>query len=385
MPLNDLELQLQELYAPCCDLSHDDLSDPGKGDLPKYLAEMVASIWKEKGFKEGTINRDVTTEFANRLFSGVEKGYGKKIAALNYNTPDWHKLASLQKNVWHFSAAKNYTQLRQLSNALIGEDGKLRSYSKFKEEAFKINNTHINQHLKAEYQLAVSGAQMAAKWVHIQETKDVLPLLEFDAVMDERTSQICSGLNGTVLPVDHPFWQIYYPPNHFLCRSTANQLRAGELTLNPPNADIPKMFQINLGEKGLIYPPGHSYYVDLPEGVENQGMAAMRKELYKTAKHQLKDKTVNVKGVGEVSFTNKGIKEMLNQNHDDIILKNQLVPFANQLLKHSHLVHESPNDLNKELKFFYLKVDGLKNFFLNVKQTEQGELVLYSITDKYLK
>lgn len=43
--------------------------------------------------------------------------------------------------------------------------------------------------------------------------------LQYSAILDSRTTDICRHLNGRVYPVDSPQWNSYRPPNHFNCRS----------------------------------------------------------------------------------------------------------------------------------------------------------------------
>lgn len=47
----------------------------------------------------------------------------------------------------------------------------------------------------------------------------VRPYRMFDAVMDSRTSAVCSACDGTVLPADDPWWKGHLPPCHHACRS----------------------------------------------------------------------------------------------------------------------------------------------------------------------
>ncbi len=42
--------------------------------------------------------------------------------------------------------------------------------------------------------------------------------------MDNRTSEICDALDGTVRPADDPFWGSHTPPLHFNCRSILTPL-----------------------------------------------------------------------------------------------------------------------------------------------------------------
>lgn len=251
---------------------------------------MVQQVWKDKGMPEGLINKEVTGEFAKRLWAGVTEGYGDKAKQFNENkidwdTPDAKMLAALQNNVWHFSAAKNYTQLRELSNALIGDDGKLRTEKDFLQAALKINEKQVKQHLKAEYQLAVVGSQASRMWVEFDDDA----MLEFDAVIDGRTTDLCRSLNGTTLPKLNPFWNVYMIPNHFGERSTVRQVYGKRATEehNIPSADIPPMFKTNLGKQGLIFPKGHAYFIDLPKEVLSFADAGYTKDNLRTGKGNL--------------------------------------------------------------------------------------------------
>ena len=256
------------LYTPCCAHEHlPNLATPE--ELASAMAAMVEQIWKEKKLPTGLINPEVTRLFAQRLWQGVEEGYGQKLTEVAFDSPDKVMLEQLQANTWQFAGAKNYTQLREIGAALLDETGKLRSQSEFIKSALKINETMSVQYLNVEYQLAQAGGQMARKWVEIQQEKETFPLLKFDAVLDSHTSEICRPLDGTILPVDHPFWDTFYPPNHYGCRSTVQRLSYGKATENIPSTDIPQMFQTNTAKRGLIFPEDHPYFVDIPEAVKN--------------------------------------------------------------------------------------------------------------------
>lgn len=235
---------------------------------------MLEQLWRDQEMPEGSVDLDVVKEFAERLWAGVVEGYGKDAIGIDYDTPDGTMLKALKKQVFHFSAAKNYQQLRELTDALIGDDGRLRTKSQFFEAALKINDKQVKRYLRTEYELAVAGGQMAGKWVDIEQQKESFPLLRFDAVIDGQTSDLCKGLHGTTLPVDHAFWNRFYPPNHFGCRSTVRQIRSGSTTPDSkiPSADIPPMFQTNLGKHGLIFPKDHPYFQDTPAEVLRSAM-----------------------------------------------------------------------------------------------------------------
>lgn len=231
------------------------------------LDRIVKKIYELQAIPE-YFDKELTEFYAETFWKTVTKNFGEDLFSVSYDTPDYLMLRSLQENVYQFAAAKDYQQLKQLSEALTDDAGSLRTFSEFKEVAAEINSEFSIRYMKAEYEMAVASAQMAAKWTRIQETKEVLPLLQFDAVMDERTTPVCQSLDGVVRPVDDSFWDIYYPPNHWGCRSDVRSLADGTET---PDADIvfpdnmPDIFKTNLAKSGLIFPEDHPYFNGLPD------------------------------------------------------------------------------------------------------------------------
>lgn len=265
--------EIDALHAPCCE--HHTINNLAADDIDKELAAMIKAVYDEKGMPVGDISAAIVEYYANKLWDGVTEGYG----GIDYATPDENMLNALRTNVWQFSSAKNYQQLVSLSKALVDEDGALRSFRAFKEAAREINEKFVEQWLKAEYNLAVSGSQMASKWVNIEQNAGVLPYLVFDAIIDMQTTELCRELNGTKLPIDHPFWKIYYPPNHYGERSTVRQAANGPATAagKIPSIEIPAMFRTNLAQQRLIFPKSHPYFDGVPPNVLEQGISLMNK------------------------------------------------------------------------------------------------------------
>lgn len=80
--------------------------------------------------------------------------------------------------------------------------------------------------LERIYRTNIQTAYGAGRYAQLTNA-DVLkarPYWMFDAVMDKRTSGLCSSLNGTVLPVDDPWWNGKIPPLHHSCRSGLRSL-----------------------------------------------------------------------------------------------------------------------------------------------------------------
>lgn len=70
----------------------------------------------------------------------------------------------------------------------------------------------------------VMGAYNRGKWYQQQANKNARPYLMYDAVNDSRTRPTHLALDGTIRPVDDPFWQTHSPPCGYRCRCTTRSL-----------------------------------------------------------------------------------------------------------------------------------------------------------------
>lgn len=242
---------LHELYQECCEVI----------DLPSLMDdnlvnEIILKVYNAQGTYAAS--PEMTAAIFQQLWAGVMKGLDEA----DFDTEDKAFLDALRENVSQFADAKTNVMLREMNAALLDENGALRSFDEFKIAARKITGEYLKNYLKTEYNLAINSAQMAAKWKQILLNADTLPLLQFDAVLDNRTTEICRPLDGVILPIDHEFWKRFYPPNHFNCRSTVRQLASGVVTADEkiPVVEIPDMFRTNLGQGRLIFPENHAYY-----------------------------------------------------------------------------------------------------------------------------
>lgn len=230
------------------------------------------------GIFEGTINvanlpEDLYLATAKYLEGGLYKGYGAKLDACMYYQPDYELLSELRDNVYIFSGAKTYQQVRDMSGLIA----KTKTFSEFQREARKVYDEYNKNWLKAEYQTTIGQGQMANLWNQIEQTKDIFPYLEYKAVIDSKTSEICRPLDGVILKVDDPFWNKYTPLNHFNCRCTVKKLDkyTDKLTTNPSrlkeiegevSGQVPDEFKMNVGKDGYVFnPKEHPYFKVAPK------------------------------------------------------------------------------------------------------------------------
>lgn len=266
-----LKAELQPLYGGCCNHLPDLAAQPSP-ELLKLVEKMLRKLYAKKGMPD-KVDAAMVKYFAEHYMEAVEKGFGATLAEVDFTTPDYIMLRNLQNNVYQFSAAKNYQQLKSVTKALVSPEGKLRSFNEFKRAAFEILAEQNTTWLKAEYDFAVANGQMAATWSRAQDTKDILPMLEYITVGDDRVRPAHKELDGVKRPVDDGFWDMYYPPNGWGCRCDVKQLSFGQAT--PLNSivtpeEMPAMFKTNLAKNGLVFPKNHPYYTGLPAHVSEQ-------------------------------------------------------------------------------------------------------------------
>jgi SPP1 gp7 family putative phage head morphogenesis protein len=78
--------------------------------------------------------------------------------------------------------------------------------------------------LRTIYDTNLRMARATALWGRIQAGKAAMPYLRYIAVKDRRTRPEHLALDSITLPVDHPFWQSWFPPNGWNCRCTVIQV-----------------------------------------------------------------------------------------------------------------------------------------------------------------
>lgn len=72
--------------------------------------------------------------------------------------------------------------------------------------------------LRTIYQTNLRVSYMAGRWARLERTRSAFPFLRYISVKDARTRPEHASWEGTILPVDHPWWDTHYPPNGWNCR-----------------------------------------------------------------------------------------------------------------------------------------------------------------------
>lgn len=197
---------------------------------------------------------------ADRLKEALYKGFGGTPA--DFSGTDFALLEELRTNIYMFSAAKSYTELKAMTGLLMDGD-KVRSFSDFKKVCKHTFDIYNVDYLQSEYNTALASGDMAIKWDSIQRDKAILPILRYQTTGGD-VCDICKPLDGVTLPIDHSFWKTRYVPNHFNCFCLVTQHEADEY---PITKDIPQMsplqqetFKMNVGIDKYVFSPEHPYF-----------------------------------------------------------------------------------------------------------------------------
>ena len=218
------------------------------------------------GIYAGTItlrSLDVKTylKVADKLTRGVYKGYGKTLDTVLYLSEDYQMLYALRDNVFIFSGAKQYQQVRQMSS-LLTDNGKIVPFNEFKKQAKTVFDEYNKNYLNAEYNSAIAQSRTASQWQDIEKTKGLFPYLQYQTAQDGRVRPEHAALNKIIKKVDDPFWNNYMPPNGWNCRCDVIQLDEGTVT-NTENLvveNVPDAFKFNAGKDKIIYSKKHPYF-----------------------------------------------------------------------------------------------------------------------------
>lgn len=241
----------------------------------QYIAALIQGIFNGD-ITEYELPENLYYAIGDYLKSGVYKGFGTDFTKLTkqineevltkFTEGDLELLTELRTNVYMFSAAKTYQQVKEMTEKLIGEDGKITPFSEFKQAATEIFETYNEDYLKAEYDTAITGAQEAVKWQEIEKNKDILPLVIYSAIGD--ACEICQPLDGMTAKVDDPVWNTVAPPNHFNCRCLLEQMEEDEgketegrdELVNGVSEKMDDSFKMNTGKDGYVFKEDHPYF-----------------------------------------------------------------------------------------------------------------------------
>jgi len=130
-------------------------------------------------------------------------------------------------------------------------------------------------YLETVYRTNLSSAYATGRYETQTKQKSNFPYWQYAAVMDARTTDICSELNNKVYRADDPIWNTIYPPNHYNERSTVIALADYDMQdegLGVDNSNILKESQVYKDFKQTTFygNPAKSYVKNMEKSAEEK-------------------------------------------------------------------------------------------------------------------
>jgi SPP1 gp7 family putative phage head morphogenesis protein len=251
----------------------------GGGDAERVIREIF-----DGKVDANQLDAALATSIGDDLYGGASGAFD--FGGIDYNAPDNLLASRMRDNLYAFSSAKTYAQMKEMSELLVDDQGRVRSFADFKLEAEKVAKIHNVTWLETERNNAVASGQMGAQWNRYEADADLFPFLEYVTAGDARVRNEHSLLDGVVKPIGDAWWDKNYPPLGHGCRCDATSTSdSSRLTTSNPSIDVPPAFQANVGKTGIVYTNAHPYYQVLPQAptaldaIRNYGMRPASKVL----------------------------------------------------------------------------------------------------------
>ena len=219
-----------------------------------------------EGIYSGLINirsLDLQTylKVSKRLTDGVYSGFGKNLNDVLYLSEDYQMLYALRDNVFIFSSAKQYQQVRQMSSFLT-ENGQIVPFNEFKKKVEPIYVDYNKNYLNAEYNSAIAQSRTASQWIGFEKDKGLFPYLQYQTAGDGRVRPEHASLDNIIKKVNDPFWSSFMPPNGWNWRCKVIQLDEGDVTdtKNLVVENVPDEFRFNAGKQKVVFSKEHPYF-----------------------------------------------------------------------------------------------------------------------------
>ena len=347
----------------------------------------------------------------------------------------------LNDGIFLFSGMKVFSAMKESELKLTDKNGQIKSWETFKNEAKKIDAKYNENYLRAERRYAIDAAHAVDEWQRFYEDRDLFDL-EYLTDNGPNVRDSHRALEHTVLPMDDPFWNKYYPPNGWNCHCFVVRVPKGDkphsnsveamtngeaaTTSIDKNGKNPlAIFRYNPGQQAIIFPEKHPYYPQHCNGtklnvtgflqlgkwllnVEEERCKAKKvlKDIQKSARQKKREHLVQamnpllkkniIRYVGndkhiKIGFTKRGNEHVADDvlNTLNNISKKELSNIHTMLkdadyIKSSDLYKERKDDIKR---FYYFK-DKNKNLYYNIAEAvrvkKSGKITLerflYSIS-----
>lgn len=319
---------MNELYGQTCSCchAHEPRNEATVSSLftPELMARLLADIFARKFNVEDEIYPELYEAARQTFERALEEGYPME------ETEDADRLfhEALKNDADVFAAFRTHRMQNDIASQLLDEDGRLKEFRQFREDAESVIGTYNNHWLRTEYDTAVLRARYAADWKRFSRNADILPNLKWmpTTSADPDVFHMEYWRIGLTLPKTHPFWKSHHPHDRWGCKCDLEE------TDDPVTGTIPDVdympspgLDSNPGLEPELFSHTHPYYTKAYPGAEkavekvindSNNPKALRKRLEKWYKENLPAVKVGKMEMKrfEVATPEEPIRTIINRN-----------------------------------------------------------------------
>lgn len=377
---------MNELYGQTCSCCHSvhprNEASVSASFTPELMARLLADIYAKTFNVEEDIYPELYEAARDTFRRALQEGYPIE----DVDDADTLFRQALKDDADVFAAFRTHRMQNDIASQLLDENGKLKEFRRFQEDAESVIGTYNNHWLRTEYDTAVLRARYAADWKRFSRNADILPNLKWmpTTSADPDVFHMEYWRVGLTLPKTHPFWKSHHPHDRWGCKCDLEE------TDDPVTGTIPEVdympspgLDSNPGLEPELFSHTHPYYEKAYPGAEKAVMRLRRKEIQQEAS-VLKEQTFRNAGLDRnIHITGRGIKEWLNQPHEFYSAKNELLLSMDKLIKTAEYLGygQDKHDASIKAHLLEITIEGKKSWII-VREFSPERVEVHSISDR---
>lgn len=319
---------MNDLYGQTCSCCHSvhprNEASVSASFTPELMARLLADIYA----KTFNVEEDIYPELYEAARDTFERALQEGYPIEDVDDADTLFRQALKDDADVFAAFRTHRMQNDIASQLLDENGKLKEFRRFQEDAESVIGTYNNHWLRTEYDTAVLRARYAADWKRFSRNADILPNLKWmpTTSADPDVFHMEYWRIGLTLPKTHPFWKNHHPHDRWGCKCDLEE------TDDPVTGIIPEVdykpspgLENNPGLEPELFSHTHPYYTKAYPGAEkavekvindSNNPKALRKRLEKWYKENLPAVKVGKMEMKrfEVATPEEPIRTIINRN-----------------------------------------------------------------------
>lgn len=319
---------MNELYGQTCSCCHHDHPRNEASVSASFTPELMARLLADIYAKTFNVEEDIYPELYEAARDTFERALQEGYPIEDVDDADTLFRQALKDDADVFAAFRTHRMQNDIASQLLDENGKLKEFRRFQEDAESVIGTYNNHWLRTEYDTAVLRARYAADWKRFSRNADILPNLKWmpTTSADPDVFHMEYWRIGLTLPKTHPFWKSHHPHDRWGCKCDLEE------TDDPVTGTIPEVdyrpspgLDSNPGLEPELFSHTHPYYTKAYPGAEkavekvindSNNPKALRKRLEKWYKENLPAVKVGKMEMKrfEVATPEEPIRTIINRN-----------------------------------------------------------------------